>query len=339
MDQISTIGLDLAKNVFQVHGIDASGNVVLRKKLRRSQVIPFFASLPPCLVGLEACATAHHWAREIRALGHDVRLMPPAYVKSYVKRNKNDPADAEACCEAVLRPSMRIVPVKTAEQQSALVAHRARELLVNQRTMLVNALRGHLAEFGVVAAKGLPKLAELVAVVADDADARVPAFARRALQTVARQIDELDARIDELEDQIIAWHKASPMSRRLGPITATAIAATVPDPKVFCSGRGFAAWIGLVPRQNSSGDKKRLGRISKAGDGRLRRLLVNGAMSVMFGRKAAKTNAWLLALRQRKPVMEVAVALANKMARTAWAVMRRETGWSPTPPAARRAAA
>lgn len=271
MKEITTIGLDLAKSVFQIHGVNDLGEVVMRKRLRRGQVLAFFADLPPCLVGMEACATAHYWGRELRALGHEVRLMPPQYVKAYVKRNKNDAADAEAICEAVRRPSMRFVPVKSAAQQSALLMHRGRDLLVRQRTMLANALRGHLAEFGLTAAQGLHNVAGLIAVVRDATDERVPDMARQVLQVIAKQIVELDTRIGAIEVQIMAWHKSNPMSQRLasipgiGTIIATAIAATVAEPGAFHSGREFAAWLGLVPRQNSTGGKARLGGISKRG--------------------------------------------------------------------------
>ena len=330
MSEITTIGLDLAKNIFQVHGVDEVGGVVIRKRLRRDQVLAFFAGLPSCLVGMEACATAHYWARELRALGHEVRLMPPQYVKPYVKRNKNDVADAEAICEAVKRPSMRFVPVKSAEQQSALSMHRGRELLVRQRTMLGNALRGHLAEFGLIAAQGLHKVAGLIAIVRDDKDERVPDTARQVLRVIAEQIDELEMRIAAIEAQIMAWHKSNPVSQRLatipsiGPIIATAIAATVPDPGEFRSGREFAAWLGLVPRQHSTGGKARLGGISKRGDSYIRRLLVNGAHAVMLRSKAAKVDPWLIALRGRRPRLVAAVALANKTARIVWAIMRKE---------------
>jgi transposase len=267
MGDITTIGLDLAKNVFQVHAVDVAGSVVLRKRLRRGQVLAFFAELPPCLIGLEACATAHHWARELIALGHETRLMPPSYVKAYVKRNKHDVADAEAICEAVRRPSMRFVPLKTAEQQSALMMHRARDLLIRQRTMLVNALRGHLAEFGLVEAQGLHKVARLIAIVMDEMDARVPDIARQVLKVIVSQIEDIQTRIAGLETQVLAWHKSNPVSQRLatipgiGPIIATAIAATVADPSTFRSGREFAAWLGLVPRQNSTGGKAREGTV------------------------------------------------------------------------------
>jgi transposase len=330
MGKITTIGLDLAKNVFQVHAVYEMGKVVVRKRLRRGQVLTFFAGIAPCLVGLEACATAHHWARELIALGHEARLMPPNYVKAYVKRNKHDVADAEAICEAVRRPSMRFVPLKTAKQQSALMMHRARELLVRQRTMLVNALRGHFAEFGLIEAQGLHKVARLITIVMDEKDGRVPDIAREVLKVIVSQIEDVQTRIAGLETQILAWHKSNPVSQRLatsagiGPIIATAIAATVADPNVFRSGREFAAWLGLVPRQNSTGGKARLGGISKRGDSYLRRLLVNSAHTVLLCSKAAKTDPWLISLLSRKPRLVAAVALANKTARVAWAVMSRQ---------------
>jgi len=330
MSEITTIGLDLAKSVFQVHGIDERGAVVLRKRLRRAQVVTFFAGLGPCLVGVEACATAHYWARELRAVGHDVRLMPPQYVKAYVKRNKNDAADAEAICEAVRRPSMRFVPVKTREQQSVLLMHRGRELLVRQRTMLANALRGHLAEFGLIAAQGLHNVAGLIAIVRDDKDRRVPDIARQVLGILADQIETLSRRIATTEAQIMAWHKDNPISQRLatipsiGPIIATAMVATIADPTEFRSGREFAAWLGLVPRQNSTGGKARLGGISKRGDSYLRRILINGAHAVLLRSKAAKLDPWLTSLRARKHRLVVAVALANKTARIAWAIMSKQ---------------
>src|SRR5205809_45546 len=241
------IGLDLAKHVFRVYFDDAEGATVLRTQLRRAQVLAFFSRLPPCLVGLEACATAHYWARELRALGHEVRLMPAQYVKAYIKRNKHDAADAEAICEAVQRPTMRFVPVKTAEQQATQLLHRGREQLVRQRTMLVNALRAHLAEFGMVAAQGLRNVGELIAIVRDDGDRRLPDVARQVLQVLADQIEQIETAVAGLERQLLAWHKANPVSQRLasipgiGPIIATAIATTVADPKVFRSGREFAA--------------------------------------------------------------------------------------------------
>jgi len=320
MGDIITIGLDLAKNVFQVHGVDEAGSVVVRKWLRRGQVLAFFAGIPPCLIGLEACATAHHWARELIALGHEARLMPPNYVKAYVKRNKHDVADAEAICEAVKRPSMRFVPLKTAEQQSVLMMHRARDLLIRQRTMLVNALRGHLAEFGLIEAQGLHKVARLITIVMDEMDGRVPDIARQVLKVIVSQIEDIRRGIAELETQVLAWHKNNPVSQRLATIP------TVADPNTFRSGREFAAWLGLVPRQNSTGGKARLGGISKRGDSYLRRLLVNSAHTVLLCSKAAKTDPWLISLLRRKPRLVAAVALANKTARVAWAIMsRRET--------------
>ena len=328
--QITTIGLDLAKHWFQVHGVDAAGKVVVKRRLRRAEVVEFFKTLEPCLVGIEACATAHHWARELIALGHEVKLMPPAYVKAYVKRNKNDAADAAAICEAVKRPSMRFVPVKTIEQQSALLMHRARDLLIRQRTMLVNALRGHMAEFGLVEAQGLHKVAALITIVMDESDRRIPDMARQALKMITDQISDLQTRISALETQVLAWHKNNPVSQRLatipgvGPIIATAIAATVADAGVFRSGREFAAWLGLVPRQNSTGGKARLGGISKRGNSYLRRLLVNSAHTVLLCSKAAKADPWIISLRGRKPRLVVAVALANKTARVAWAIMSRQ---------------
>src|ERR1700694_5897098 len=329
MGDITTIGLDLAKNVFQVHAVDEAGSVVVRKRLRRGQVLAFFAGIPPCLVGLEACATAHHWARELIALGHETHLMPPHYVKAYVKRNKHDVADAEAICEAVRRPSMRFVPVKTAEQQSALMMHRARDLLIRQRTMLVNALRGHLAEFGLIEAQGLHKVARLIAIVMDERDGRGPDIARQVLKVIINEIKDIQTRIAGLETQVLAWHNSSPVSQRLGtipgigPIIATAIAATVADPNIFRSGREFAAWLGLVPRQNSTGGKARMGGISKRGDGYLRRLLVSGARTVLLRPKTAQGDPWLVSLLGRKPRLVAAVAVANKTARVAWAIMNR----------------
>ena len=323
--QVATIGLDLAKHVFQVHGVDAAGKVVLRRRLRRVQVVEFFAALPPCLVGMEACGTAHHWARVIRSLGHEVRLMPPQYVKPYVRRGKNDAADAAAICEAVTRPSMRFVPVKTEEQQAALVMHRARDLLVRQRTQLANAIRGHLAEFGVVEAQGIWKLGRLRAHLVEEA---VPEVAREVLLLLAGQFDEIERRISEIDAHILAWHKASPVSRRLATIPGIgpliAIAATVPDAGAFRSGREFAAWLGLVPRQRSSGGKQRLGRISREGDRYIRRLLVVGAQSALIGSKELKASPWVRGLLARCARLKVAVAVANKTARIAWAVMTRD---------------
>ena len=335
MSEVTTIGLDLAKHVFQVHGVDAEGATILRKQLRRAQLLAFFSRLPPCLVGLEACATAHYWARELRALGHEVRLMPAQYVKAYIKRNKHDAADAEAICEAVGRPTMRFVPVKTADQQAAVLLHRGRERLVRQRTGLVNALRGHLAEFGVIAPQGLRNVGDLIAIVRADGDTRLPDVARQVLQVLANQIEQIEAAISALERQLLAWHKSNPVSQRLasipgiGPIIATAIATTVADPNVFRSGREFAAWLGLVPRQNSTGGKIRLGGITKRGNRYLRRLLINGASANLLRSKATKADPWVIGLRRRRPPLVVAVALANKTARIAWAVMLHQKEYQP----------
>ncbi len=329
MNEVTTIGIDLAKSVFQVHGVDAAGKTVIRKQLRRRQVLAFFRKQSPCLVGLEACATSHHWAREIAALGHEVRLMPPRYVKPYVKRNKNDAADAEAICEAVTRPTMRFVAVKSAERQSVLMVHRTRELLVRQRTMLVNALRAHMAEFGVVARVGLPQVKKLLAVIADGDDDRIPALARTCLEGLVRQLLSLEREINGAEKRIHAWHRASEDSRRLettpgiGPITASALASSITDPHIFKSGREMAAWIGLVPRQYSTGGKVRMGRISKQGDQYLRWLLVAGAMTVIrHAKRRGTTDPWLAHIIANKPTKVAAVALANKNARIAWVLLR-----------------
>jgi transposase len=337
MKDVSTIGLDLAKRVFQVHGVNAAGQVGITRRLGRGQVLTFFGKLPPCLVGLEACATAHYWARELARLGHTVRLMPPAYVKAYVRRGKNDAADAAAICEAVTRPHMRFVAVKSPAQQSQLMVHRARELLLGQRTALVNALRAHMAEFGVVAAQGLIGLNELLAIVAEG-DGRLPGLAREVLAGLAGQIRHCEAEIARLDRRLAAQHKASEAARRLdtipgvGAIGAGAIVATVGDAAQFKSGREFAAWIGLVPRQNSSGGKERLGAISKQGDRYLRRLLISGAMAVIRqARTRPDKHPWLMRLLARRPAKVAAVALANKMARIAWALLAH--GGTYRPPA------
>ena len=337
--QVITIGLDLAKQVFQVHGVDASGAVVVRKRLRRGSVLAFFAGLSPCLVGMEACASAHYWAREIATLGHTVRLMPPRYVKPYVRRGKSDAGDAAAICEAVGRPSMRFVAVKTAEQQSALVLHRSRDLLVRQRTMLVNAIRAHLGEFGMVTAGGRSPLNRMLKELEAGGHAALPTVAWTALQGLIGQLRTTEAGIRSIETDIQAWHRASEASRRLatipgvGPIIASALAASVPDAGTFRSGRDLAAWIGLVPRQNSSGGKERLGPISKQGDRYLRRLLVIGATAVLRHPAARDRagGAWLTSLQARRPSRVVTVALANKMARTAWALLARGETWRPQP--------
>lgn len=326
---IVTIGLDLAKAVFQIHGVDETGRAILRRQLRRGEVEGFFRSLPPCRVGMEACGSAHHWARRLSALGHDVRMIAPTRVKAYVQRGKkNDANDAAAIAEAVSRPHMEFVPVKTEGQQGVLMLHRSRDLLVRQRTMLINALRAHLAEFGIVAAKGRGKVKGLVDGL-DDAE--IPALARTALRQIAEQIDACGERVEALEKEIVGWHRTDEASRNLatipgiGPITASALAASVPDASVFENGRKLAAWLGLVPRQNSTGGKDRLGRITKTGDSYLRRLLVIGATSVLrYARDKAPGKAeWLKALLERKSPRLASVALANKMARIAWSVLVR----------------
>jgi transposase len=323
--------LDLAKSVFQVHAVDADGQIVAKKKLRRAEVLKFFQALPPCMVGMEACATAHYWARELAALGHDVRLMSPAYVKAYVRRQKNDAADAEAICEAVRRPTMRFVPVKSAERQGVLVLHRARELLVRQRTMLINAIRGHCAEFGIIAPQGAGRVVELIERVryaeADD----VPELVQASLSILARQLAAIAVEIHALERRLLTWHRQDQASQRLatipgvGLISATALAASVPEPKLFRSGREFAASLGLVPRQNSSGGKDRLGHISKMADRYLRKLLVVGATSVIRRARTGSLAAapWVLSLLERRPARVVTVAMANKTARIVWAVLAR----------------
>jgi transposase len=313
-----------------VHGVDAAENLILKKQLRRSQMIEFFGKLPPCLIGMEACATSHQWARGLRKLGHDVRLMPPSYVRAYVKRGKNDAADAAAICEAVRRPSMRFVPIKSAEQQSALMLHRTRDLLIRQRTQLVNAMRAHLAELGLVAPKGREGLQQLMRTVADADDERLPSDASFACQAIVAQLQAVQMQITGLDKRIHQAHRANPASKRLdaipgfGVIVSTAVLATMTDPKAFKSGREFAAWIGLVPRQNSTGGKERLGSISKQGDRYLRRLLIVGALAVIRSARARPDKyPWVIKLLGRRPAKVVAVALANKMARIAWAILAK----------------
>jgi transposase len=325
--EVIRIGVDTSKSVFQLHGVDAMEAPVLRKKLRRGEMRRFFATLPRTVIGMEACGGAHHWARELQALGHEVRLLPPQYVKPYVKRGKNDMADAAAICEAMSRPSMRFVPVKTAEQQAALMLHGARDLLVKQRTMLLNAVRGHAAEFGMVGAKGVGRIAGLLEQVA--ATPGIPELARAIFAGLAGQIAALEEQLGALDRQLMAWHRQSASSRGLtaipgvGPITATALVMKVPDPSVFRSARHFAAWVGLTPKDHSTAGRQRLGGITRAGDETLRRLLVNGAMAVIRRAKLGHATPWLRSLLARKSAMQAAVALANKTARIAWALMAR----------------
>jgi transposase len=331
MQTVTTIGLDIAKSVFQVHGVDAEGNVAIRRQIKRRYMLAFFQKLPPCLVGIEACASAHHWSRELQAIGHSVRLMPPAYVKPYVKRHKNDATDAEAICEAVTRPNMRFVATKTEEQQSCLTLHRTRHLFIRQQTSVINAIRAHLAEFGIVAPVGRNGVEQLLGVAADASDKRLPEVARACVAALGAQLRMLKARILQFDRMITAWHKSSEASRRLddipgvGPVLATALVASVADPKVFRSGRDFSAWIGLVPKQNSSGGKDRLGSISKRGDRYLRSLFTTGALAVIRYAKIHGTRhrPWLTALLARRPTKVAAIALANKIARMAWAIMAR----------------
>jgi transposase len=331
MQTITTIGLDIAKSVFQIHGVDADGQVVIRQQLKRRYVLAFFAKLPSCLVGIEACASSHHWSRELSALGHTVRLMPPAYVTPYVKRQKNDAADAEAICEAVTRVNMRFVATKTPEQQSCLMLHRTRHLFIRQQTSVINVIRAHLAELGIVAPIGRKGVETLLDVIADRSDKRVPEIARTCLIVLGAQLRSLKAQILEFDRMIMAWHRSSETSRRLdaipgvGPILATALVACVADPKTFRSGRNFSAWIGLVPKQHSSGGKDRLGSISKQGDRYLRSLFMAGALAVIRYAKinGTKHRPWLAALLARRPVKVAAIALANKIARMAWAMMAR----------------
>ncbi len=331
MQTITTIGLDIAKSVFQVHGIDAEGEVVLRRQLKRRYVVAFFQRLPPCLVGIEACASSHHWSRELQALGHTVRLMPPAYVKPYVKRHKNDATDAEAICEAVSRPNMRFVATKTPEQQSCLTLHRTRHLFIRQQTSVINVIRAHLAEFGIVAPVGRNGVEQLLEVAANASDKRLPDVARACVAALGAQLRMLRAQILQFDRMIMAWHRSNEASRRLdnipgiGPVLATALVASVADPKMFRSGRDFSAWIGLVPKQNSSGGKDRLGHISKRGDRYLRSLFTTGALAVIRYAKIHGTRhrPWLTALLARRPTKVAAIALANKIARMAWAIMAR----------------
>jgi transposase len=331
MRQVTTIGLDIAKSVFQVHGVDAEGNVVVRRQIKRREVLAFFQKLPGCLVGIEACASAHYWSRELQAIGHSVRLMPPAYVKPYVKRHKNDATDAEAICEAVTRPNMRFVATKTEEQQSCLTLHRTRHLFIRQQTSVINIVRALLAELGIVAPVGRKGLEQLLGVVADASDQRLPEVARACVAALGAQLQTLKAQILKFDRMISIWHRSSETSRRLdeipgvGPALATALVASVADPKVFRSGRDFSAWIGLVPKQNSSGGKARLGNISKRGDRYLRSLFTTGALAVIRYAKihGAGYRPWLTTLLTRRPTKVAAVALANKIARMAWAIMAK----------------
>lgn len=341
MGEVTTIGLDIAKNVFQVHGVDASGNVVLRKRLSRARVLGFFAGLPRCVVGMETCTGAHHWARELCKLGHDARVMPAKYVKPYVKTNKTDAGDAAAICEAVSRPDMRFVPVKGVEQQAVLVLHRTREILGRQRVMLINALRAHCAEFGIIVPQGARHVPVLVARLGDPSDERLPDIAKQALRVLVEQLEASSARLSAIEAQLRAWHEHDEDSQRLatipgiGLITASALVASIGSGTQFNSGRELAAWLGLVPRQHSSGDKVRLGAISKRGDVYLRRLLIHGARTVVRWQRPETRpgTPWIKKLSKTKHANVVATALANKNARIAWAVLTRKEVYAAPHPA------
>ena len=327
MEDVAVIGLDIAKSVFQLHWVDAAGATVMQKRLTRSRLLPFFEKLPPCIVGIEACSTSHFWARELSELGHEVKLMPAQYVKPYVKRQKNDAADAEAIAEAVTRPSMRFVTAKTPVQQSAMMLHKVRFMLNRQLTMITNAFRAHMAEFGLIAPVGRKGVDRLLAIVDDKTDERVPAEARQCLQMLVAQLRLIKSQILENDRQVLAQARSTEMGKRLmeipgiGPLVASALVACVPDPSVFRCGRNMAAWIGLVPRQNSSGGKARLGSITKAGNRYLRQMLFSGAMAVVRRAMQGTQRAWLVRLLERRKPKVAAMALANKNARVAWAIM------------------
>jgi transposase len=326
---IITIGLDLAKNVFQVHGVDERGAAVLRKQLRRDQVVPFFARLQPCVIGIEACGGAHYWAGKLREFGHTVRMMSPQFVTPYVKTNKNDAVDAEAICEAVARPNMRFVAAKTPEQQSVLALHTARAGFVKARTAQANQIRGLLAEFGLVLPQGIRSVYQRVPAMIERAEAQLPGRFRVLVERLLEHLRLLDRQVQELEREIVDWHRESDLSRRLdaipgiGPITASALVASAGDARNFKNARQFAAWIGLVPRQRSSGGKSQLLGISKRGDVYLRTLLIHGARAVVrhAGAHAGKASSWLTNLIRRRHVNVAVVAVANKNARVAWALL------------------
>ena len=329
--KITTIGIDLAKNVFQVHGVDERGKVVVKKQLRRDQMATFFVNLPPCLIGMEACSSAHHWARKLQGMGHAVRLMAPQFVKPYVKTNKNDAADAEAICEAVGRPNMRFVPVKNVEQQAVLALHRVRQSFVKARTAQANQIRGLLGEFGIIIPQGIGHIASRVPELIEDASDELPGTFRMLVQRLLDHLKELDRQVDELEAQIQAWHRSSELSCKLaqvpgiGPITASALVASIGDAKNFDNGRQVAAWLGLVPRQHSSGGKSNLLGMSKRGDTYLRTLLIHGARSVIY-RAGQRTEScqWINSVVNRRNKNVAAVALANKNARIVWALLAHD---------------
>ena len=327
--KITTVGIDLAKNVFQVHGIDERGKTVLRKQLRRAQVAAFFGNLPPCVIGMEACGSAHHWGRTLQRFGHTVRLMAPQFVKPYLKTNKNDAADAEAICEAVGRPSMRFVPIKSVEQQAILSVHRVRQGFVKARTAQANQIRGLLGEFGLVIPQGIYNVAKRVPELLEDASNELPVAFRQLIERLTEHLKELDRQVKDFEQQIIAWHRSSDLSRKLenipgiGPLAASALVASIADARSFDNGRQVSAWLGLVPRQHSSGGKPMLLGMSKRGDAYLRTLLIHGARSAILAvqRKTENTNVWLANLLKRRHPNIAAVALANKNVRAVWAML------------------
>ena len=327
--KITTVGIDLAKNVFQVHGVDERGKTVLKKQLKRDQMMPFFANLPLCRIGMEACGSAHFWANKLQELGHTVKLMAPQFVKPYVKTNKNDAADAEAICEAVSRPSMRFVPIKNGEQQAVLALHRARQGFVKARTAQANQIRGLLAEYGITIPQGIGHIAKRLPDILEDGENGLPGTFRQLIERLGDHLKELDRQAEELEVQIQTWHRENVASKKLaqipgiGPITASALAASIGDAKNFENGRQLAAWLGLVPRQNSSGGKQTLLGISKRGDTYLRTLLIHGARAVIrvAEKKAAHADSWLAGVMGRRNKNVAAVALANKNARIAWAIL------------------
>jgi transposase len=332
--KVTTVGLDLAKNVFQVHAVDERGKVLVRKQLKRDQVAPFFANLPRCLVGMEACGSAHHWARKLRSYGHEVRLIAPQFVKPYVKSNKNDVADAQAICEAVSRPSMRFVAVKTVAQQALLAMHRVRQGFIKARTAQGNQIRGLLGEYGIVVPQGIGNVTKRVPALIEDASNELPGTFRVLIDRLLEHLKALDQQVAELEGQITLWHRENEASRRLeqipgiGPITATALIATIGEAKNFSNGRQVAAWLGLVPRQHSTGGKATLLGMSKRGDSYLRTLLIHGARSMILAlRRKAKPEGWLHDLLKRRNANVAAVALANKNARIAWALLAHDRSY------------
>ena len=343
--EITTVGIDLAKNVFQVHGINTHGKVELKKQLKRDQMAAFFGNLPACLIGIEACGSAHHWARKLQSMGHTVQLIAPQFVKPYVKTNKNDVADAEAICEAVGRPNMRFVPIKNVEQQAVLALHRVRQGFIKARTAQANQIRGLLAEFDLIIPQGIGHIATRVPELIEDATNELPGSFRLLVERLLDHLKVLDKQVIELEVRIKAWHRDSELSRKLeqipgiGPVTASALVATIGDAKSFENGRQLAAWMGLVPKQHSTGGKSRLQGISKRGDTYLRTLLIHGARSAILAaqRKAQQADSWLTKLLQRRSPNVVAVALANKNARIIWALLAHDREFRPNYVAAKAA--